>query len=76
MKSYEKALEELKAKYEAQAHAVDNLRAKAVDFIDACEKAPASARNELKTVIKRLKAFSEGKTYQVYLEGLNDESND
>lgn len=61
MKSYEKALE---AKYEARAHAVGDLRAKAIDFIDACEKAPASARNELKTVIKRLKAFSEGKTYQ------------
>lgn len=75
MKSYEKALEALKAKYEAQAYAVDNLRDKAIDFIDACEKAPASARNELKTVIKRLKAFSEGKTYRVYLEGLTDESN-
>ncbi len=73
MKSYEKALE---AKYEAQAHAVGDLRAKATDFIDACDKAPASARNELKTVIKRLKAFSEGKTYQEYLEGLTDESND
>ena len=68
MKSYEKALEALKAKYEAQAHAVGDLRAKAI-------KAPASARNELKTVIKRLKAFSEGKTYQEYLEGLTDESN-
>ena len=61
MKSYEKALEALKAKYEAQAHAVDDLRAKAIDFLDACEKAPASARNELKTVIKRLKAFAEEK---------------
>lgn len=49
MKSYEKALEALKAKYEAQAHAVGVLRAKAIDFLDACEKAPASARNELKT---------------------------
>ena len=49
MKSYEKALEALKAKYEAQAHAVGALRAKAIDFIDACEYAPASARNELKT---------------------------
>lgn len=49
MKSYEKALEALKAKYEAQAHAVGDLRANAIDFIDACEKAPASARNELKT---------------------------
>ena len=49
MKSYEKALEALKAKYEAQAHAVGDLRAKAIDFLDACEKAPASARNELKT---------------------------
>lgn len=75
MKSYEKALAELKAKYEAQAHAVSDLRAKAIDFIAECEKAPASARNGLKTVIKRLKAFSEGKTYQDYLEGLNDESN-
>lgn len=75
MKSYEKALEALKAKYEAQAHAVSDLRAKAIDFIAECEKAPASAWNELKTVIKRLKAFSEGKTYQDYLEGLNDESN-
>lgn len=75
MKSYEKALEALKTKYEAQAHAVSDLRAKAIDFIAECEKAPASARNELKTVIKRLKAFSEGKTYQDYLEGLNDESN-
>lgn len=59
MKSYEKALEELNAKYETQVHAVGALRAKAIDFIDACDKAPASARNELKTVIKRLKAFSE-----------------
>lgn len=59
MKSYEKALEALKEKYEAQAHAVGDLRAKSIVFIDACEKAPASARNELKTVIKRLKAFSE-----------------
>lgn len=75
MKSYEKALEELKAKYEAQAHAVSTLRAKAIDFIDACDYAPASARNELKTVIKRLKAFSEGMTYQEYLEGLTNESN-
>lgn len=75
MKSYEKALETLKAKYEAQAHDVGDLRAKAIDFIDACDKAPASARNELRTVIKRLKAFSEGKTYQEYLEGLTDESN-
>lgn len=49
MKSYEKALEKLKAKYEAQTHAVGDLRAKAIDFIDACDKAPASARNELKT---------------------------
>mgnify|MGYP000611077650 CR=1 FL=1 len=72
MKSYEKALEELKAKYVAQAHAVGVLRT----FIDACEYAPASARNEFKAVIKRLKVFSEGKTYQEYLEGLNDESND
>lgn len=39
------------------------------------EKAPASVRNELKTLIKRLTAFTEGKTYQEYLEGLNDESN-
>lgn len=75
MKSYEKALEALNTKYEAQAHAVDNLRDKAIDFIDACEKAPSSARNELKTVIKRLKAFSEGKPYSEYLEGLTDESN-
>lgn len=75
MKSYEKALAALKAKYEAQAHAVGDLRAKAIVFIDACEKAPASARNELKTVTKRLKAFSEGKTYQEYLEGVNDEGN-
>lgn len=75
MKSYEKALEALKAKYEARAHAVGDLRAKAIDFIAECEKAPASARNELKTVIKRLKAFSEGKTYQEYSEGLTDESN-
>lgn len=75
MKSYEKALEALKAKYEARAHAVGDLRAKAIDFIAECEKAPASARNELKTVIKRLKAFSEGKTYHEYLEGLTDESN-
>lgn len=75
MKSYEQALEVLKAKYEAQEHAIGDLRAKALDFIDACEKAPASARNELKTVIKRLKAFSEEKTYQEYLEGLKDESN-
>lgn len=75
MRSYKKALEVLKAKYEAQEHAIGDLRAKALDFIDACEKAPASARNELKTVIKRLKAFSEEKTYREYLEGLNDESN-
>lgn len=75
MKSYEQALEALKAKYEAQEHAVSALRAKAIDFIDACDYAPASARNELKTVIKRLKAFSEGKTYPEYLEGLPDESN-
>ncbi len=66
MKSYEKALEALKAKYEAQAHVVGDLRTKAIDL---CEKAPASARNELKTVIKRLKAFAEGKTYHEYLEG-------
>lgn len=61
MKSYEKALAALlaalKATYEAQAHAVGDLRAKAIDFIDACDKAPASARNELKTGIKRLKPF-------------------
>lgn len=75
MKSYEQALEALKARYEAQAYAVGNLRAKAIDFLDACEKAPVSTRNELKTVIKRLKDFAEGKTYQAYLEGLNDESN-
>lgn len=75
MKSYEKALEALKAKYEAHDHDVGDLRAKAIDFIDACDYVPASVRKELKTVIKRLKAFSEGKTYQEYLEGLNDESN-
>ena len=75
MKRYEKALESLKANYEAHAHAVGDLRTKAIEFLDACEKDPASARNELKTVIKRLKAFSEGKTYQEYLEDLNDESN-
>lgn len=75
MKSYEQALEALRARYAAQTHAVGDLRTKANDFIDACEKAPASARNEFKTVIKRLKAFSEGKTYQEYLEGLNDGSN-
>ena len=63
MKSYEKALEALKAKYDAQAHAVGDLITKAIDF-DACEKAPASARNDLKTGIKRLEAFSEGHTYQ------------
>lgn len=49
MKSCEKALEALKAKYEAQTHAVGDRRTKAIDFIDACDKAPASARNELKT---------------------------
>ena len=49
MKSYEQALEALKAKYEAQAHAVGDLRTKAIVF--------------------------RGKTYQEYLEGLNDESN-
>lgn len=76
MKIYEQELEALKARCKAQAHAVDDLRTKAIDFIDACSYAPASARNELKTVIKRLKAFVEGKTYQEYLEGLNDESND
>lgn len=75
MKSYEKALEALKAKYEAQEHAVGDLRAKAIDFLDACEKAPASARNELKTVIKRLKAFAEERPIKEYLEGLTDESN-
>lgn len=74
MKSYEQALDALNAKYEAQEHVVGDLRAKAIDFIDACNKAPASARNELKTVIKRLKAFSERKTYHEYLEGLTDES--
>lgn len=71
MKSYEKALEALKAKYEAQAHAVGDLRTKAIDFVDACEKAPASARNELKT----FESLFRGKTYQEYSEGLNDESN-
>ena len=75
MKSYEQALEALKAKYDAQTRAVGDLRAKAIDFIEACDKVPAIVRNELKTVIKRLKAFSEGKTYQEYLEGLTDESN-
>lgn len=49
MKSYEKALEELKIKYEAQNAAIDELKLKARDFIEACKKAPASARNELKT---------------------------
>lgn len=71
MESYEKALEALKPEYEAHGHAVGDLRAKAIDFIDACDKAPASARNELKTVIKRLKAFSEGKTYQEIFGGLD-----
>lgn len=70
MKSYEKALETLKAKYEAQAHAVSDLRAKAIDFIAECEKAPFRARNELKTVIKRLKAFSEGKDLSGLFGGL------
>ena len=55
MQSYEKALEKLKAK----------------DFIDACEKAPASARNELKTVIKRLKAFFRGKDLSGIFGGLD-----
>lgn len=75
MKSCEKALENLKIKYEAQNAAIDELKLKARDFIEACKKAPASVRNELKTSIKRLTAFTEGKTYQEYLEGLNDESN-
>lgn len=75
MKSYEQELEALKARYKAQEHAVSELRTKAIEFIDACSYAPVSARNELKTVIKRLKAFSEGKTYQEYLEGWNDEGN-
>lgn len=65
MKSYEKALE-------AQAHAVGVLRTKAIDFIDAYEYAPTSARNELKTS----ESLFRGKTYREYLEGLNDESND
>lgn len=71
MKSYEQALEALKAKYEAQARAVGDLRTKAIDFIDACEYAPASARNELKTVIKRLKAFSEGEDLSGISGGLD-----
>lgn len=75
MKSYEKALKELKIKYEAQNAAIDELKLKTRDFIEACKKAPASVRNELKTCIKRLKAFSEGMTYHEYLEGLTDESN-
>lgn len=70
MKSYEEALEALKAKYEAQTHDVGDLRAKAIDFIDACEKAPVSARNELKTVIKRLKAFFRGKDLSGIFGGL------
>lgn len=57
MKSYEKALKELKIKYEAQNAAIDELKAR--DFIEACKKAPASVRNELKTSIKRLTAFTE-----------------
>lgn len=75
MKSYEQALEALKAKYEAQAYTVGDLRTKAIDFLDAAKKPRQGARNELKTVIKRLKAFAEGKTYQEYLEGLTDEGN-
>ena len=71
MKSYEQALEALKAKYEAQAHAVGDLRTKAIDFIDACEYAPASARNELKTVIKRLKSLFRGKDLSGIFGGLD-----
>lgn len=70
MKSYEKALEDLKIKCEAQNAAIDELKLKARDFIEACKKAPASARNELKTSIKRLTAFTEGKTYQEIFRGL------
>ena len=75
MKSYEKALEELKIKYEVQNAAIDELKLKARDFIEACKKLLQAQRNELKTSIKRLTAFTEGKTYQEYLEGLTDESN-
>lgn len=55
MKSYEKALEDLKAKYEAQAYAVGDLRAKAIDFLDACE---TRCRGERKRVdVKRHRAY-------------------
>lgn len=70
MKSYEEALEALKAKYEAQTHAVGDLRAKAIDFIDACEKAPVSARNELKTVIKTSESLFRGKDLSGIFGGL------
>lgn len=71
MKSYEQALEALKAKYEAQTHAVGDLRTKAIAFIDACEKAPASARNELKTVIKTSKSLFRGKDISRIFGGLD-----
>ena len=47
MKSYEQALEALKAKYDAHDHAVGDLRTKAIDFIDACEKAPQARETSL-----------------------------
>lgn len=54
MKSYEKALEELKIKYEAQNAAIDELKLKARDFIEACKKLLQAQRTSLKRKLNGL----------------------
>lgn len=52
MKSYEKALEELKIKYEAQNAAIDELKAR--DFIEACKKLLQAQGTSLKRQLNGL----------------------
>lgn len=54
MKSYEKALEELKIKYEAQNAAIDELKLKARDFIEACKKLLQAQGTSLKRQLNGL----------------------
>ena len=54
MKSYEKALEELKIKDEAQNAAIDELKLKARDFIEACKKALQAQGTSLKRQLNGL----------------------
>lgn len=75
MKRYEKALEELKIKYEAQNAAIDELKLKARILLRHVKKLLQAQETSLKRQLNVLLLLLMEKTYQEYLESLNDESN-